>query len=463
METERKVKVSRRNFLIALVLLLLTNIIMGIVLTYMSKKTLRSQIEQRMLDVSNSAAAFIDGDGLKTIAPQDKDTEIYQNAYSILHTFATNIELEYIYVIYPKGDGTFTFGIDPDTVNPGEYGDVIEATAALQNAAKGIAAVDKVPHSDEWGRFYTSYSPFFDSDGNVVGIVGVDFNADWYDEKLNTDMAAVVIITMVGLTVGIVLSFAMLSQNRRRFSEMLQKLAELERETQKLDNMIMKSSIKKLEMMPESESALLKTLAEGEDKRRPSSHEYDTLYASLSGLSEKLRKYLKYLDSEINIDDTTGLLNKVAYKKKIHELDESIADGSAAFSVAFFDINGLKKIYTQTGFEAGEKLMYECAKILKTVYGKHNVYHVTGDEFIAITEGENCPEMSHYFRLFEEELEKYNSCHTGENLLSVAKGFARYEDEPEKYRNYRILFIDAEARCMENKAEHYKKLREDKR
>ncbi|MBQ5437189.1 MAG: MBL fold metallo-hydrolase, partial [Firmicutes bacterium] len=49
------------------------------------------------------------------------------------------IELEYIYAIAPKNDGTFTFSIDPDEEEPGEYGDIIEATPALVNAYNGTA------------------------------------------------------------------------------------------------------------------------------------------------------------------------------------------------------------------------------------------------------------------------------------------------------------------------------------
>ena len=52
-----------------------------------------------------------------------------------------------------------------------------------------------------------------------------------------------------------------------------------------------------------------------------------------------------------------------------------------ALSAAFFDINGLKKTYTHFGFEIGEKLIFECAVLLKSVFGKENVYHITGDEY----------------------------------------------------------------------------------
>ena len=437
----------------ALILLLLTNMIMGMTLTAMEKKTLREQIEQRMLDIANVASAQVNGDELKTITPKDRNNEIYQRTYNTLHTFQNNIELEYIYLIAPLDDGTFTFGIDPDEEDPGKYGELIETTDALKNAAKGTPDVDKTPHSDDWGRFYSAYSPIMDSQGNVIAIVGVDFDADWYDEKMNTHKAAGIILTMVALTIGIVLSFVIMSQNRKRFIAMLKSIDELDKETKKLDDIIMQSSVKKLDMLPNENSSVLKTLAAGESMKAAPVNEYDEVHTSIEAVYNKLQKYLKYVDSEVYTDDTTGVYNKAAYKKRICELDEQIAKGEADFSVAFFDINGIKKIYTHHGFEAGEKLMYECALLLMKVFGKENVYHITGDEFIVLIDGKSKFDMEDYFTKLDIKLDKYNKDHVMEHPLSVSKGSATYDSN--KYDSYRKTFIAAEARCKKDKDDFY--------
>ena len=451
---DKKVRTSKRNFILALALLLLTNIMMGVTLMAMCKKTLSEQIEQRMLDIANSASAMLNGDDLSSISSTDRDTEIYQTAYDILHKFKDSIELEYIYAIAPKNDGTFTFSIDPDEEDPGEYGDIIEATPALVNAYNGTADVDDVPHADEWGRFYSAYSPFFDSEGNVVGIVGVDFDADWYDEMHSSHRAAAIILLMVALTIGIVLSFIIMSKNRKKFAGMLNNLAELDLETQKLDNIIMQSSIKKLDMLPENESRVLKTLAAGEDEKKVSVNEYDEMNTSIKSVYNKLHKYLKYIDAEVYTDDTTGVLNKAAYKNKIKKLDDDISAGEANFSVAFFDINELKKTYTNYGYEAGDKLMFELAKILKVVFGKESVYHITGDEFVVLAEGKSRFDMEDDFTSLDEKLKDYNKGNKRDEWLTVAKGSATFNKE--KFSNYRQTFISAKSECDKDKEEYYK-------
>ena len=124
--------------------------------------------------------------------------------------YVDNIELEYIYCVKDRGDGTFIFTIDPTVDDPGVYGEEIVSTEALLQASKGIAAVDDVPYVDKWGRFYSAYSPVFDSDGNVAGIVAVDFSADWYDRQISNlvRITAIVIIVAFCISVAIIIFIA---------------------------------------------------------------------------------------------------------------------------------------------------------------------------------------------------------------------------------------------------------------
>ena len=86
-----------------------------------------------------------------------------------------------IYCVRALDDGSFVFTIDPDPESPGAFGDHIPYTEALYNASLGTPGVDKEAYVDQWGRFYSAYSPVFDSNGNVTDIVAVDFTADWVD------------------------------------------------------------------------------------------------------------------------------------------------------------------------------------------------------------------------------------------------------------------------------------------
>ena len=57
--------------------LLAVNVTLGFFLTKESSAAIRTQMESRMLDVSNTAAAMLDGDALKNMQAEDVNTPAY--------------------------------------------------------------------------------------------------------------------------------------------------------------------------------------------------------------------------------------------------------------------------------------------------------------------------------------------------------------------------------------------------
>jgi diguanylate cyclase (GGDEF)-like protein len=452
---EKRFRSSKRNFILALALLLTTNILMAMILSMLAKKNLREQIKQRMLDISNTAAYMLNGDELEELKAADKGTESYNKALDILRAFQENIELDYIYSLRAEDNGSFTFIIDPDTEDPGEFGENLVATDGMISAAKGNSSVDKEAHTDVWGTFYSAYSPVFNSEGKVAGIVGVDFDAEWYDGKLSNNRVISIIITMCALTVGIILSFIIMSQNRKRFTAMLKEVDQLDLATHRINEQLMNTCIKKLDFLPDSESEAIKTLAHGESGDKLLRDDYDEVTTNLRSVYKKLDKYVSYVDANMYKDELTNTYNKAAYKNTIRALDERIKTEEISFSVAFFDLNGLESINAHYGFEAGDVLMFHSARILKNVFGKENVFRVAGDEFIAIMEEKNHIQMGLLFEQFEEELNTFNNSKKSEHILGIAKGSSSYT--PDEHENYRHVFIEARKNMKKDKELYYQR------
>ena len=150
-----------------------------------AQKGIRGAIQQRMVDIANCAAGSVNGDILKSLQPGDEGTSGYQEIYDRMAVFRDNAELEYIYAIRDEGNGRFTFIVDTDPDKPGQFGDEVQNTEALNRAGKGETSVDEVPYSDQWGQFYSAYSPVFDSDGQVAGIIAADFSVAWFDAQMH--------------------------------------------------------------------------------------------------------------------------------------------------------------------------------------------------------------------------------------------------------------------------------------
>lgn len=205
-----KHSLSTKIILMVEFILLVSSIFFCSVSIYRSRVGIRKAIQQRMLDIANCAAGSVSGEDMKYLTEDTIGDDNYNKIYNTLAVFRDNVELEYVYCIKESGTDNFIFTMDLDLVDPASYGDSVEYTVALSSAAKGRAAVDETPYTDKWGEFYSAYSPVFDAQGNVSGIVAVDFSVSWFEDQLSAQTRSTVIgyviILVISLLVGAVLA-----------------------------------------------------------------------------------------------------------------------------------------------------------------------------------------------------------------------------------------------------------------
>ncbi|MBP3826194.1 MAG: response regulator [Butyrivibrio sp.] len=185
--------------------LITANVFLGIVLVRQSNSALKTHLDDRLLDIAKTAADMIDGDEYEAISGRDENDESYMRIYSTLKYFQDNIELEFIYGVRKLEDNTYIFTVDPAEEDASEYGELVHVTRALETAFEGESAVDSVPYEDSWGRFYSAYTPIFNSKGDVVGVVAVDFSAAYYDQQFKKNILIIVTGIICSIIIGIVI------------------------------------------------------------------------------------------------------------------------------------------------------------------------------------------------------------------------------------------------------------------
>ena len=190
-----------RIWKIVLLAVLLSTSSLCVVTMVFGQSGVKHAIQQRMIDIANCASGSVNGDSLKRITVNEISSAGYHNINNTLAIFLNNIEPQYIYAIRIEDDGRFTISVDPSMESTQEFGATIETTDALISASKGTAAVDNFPTSDKWGTYYSAYSPVFDSNGDVAGIIGVDFPKEWYEEQLRLQRRMIFITYLVILFV----------------------------------------------------------------------------------------------------------------------------------------------------------------------------------------------------------------------------------------------------------------------
>ncbi|MBQ5428634.1 MAG: response regulator [Oscillospiraceae bacterium] len=230
----KRIGYQTRVILLVSLFMLATNLTLGLVVTRQARRVTKTQINERMLDIVNTAAAMLDGDVLERLTAGDKDTPEYQEVLTTLRRFLDNIELDYIYYVRDMGDGSFTFGIDPDPVSPGEFGSPVVYTDALREASLGTPSVDETPYEDTWGRFYSAFSPVFNSGGRVAAIVTADFNADWYEAQIGQIQTTVITGCILFLVLSLILAFLLAEQYGRQMDSVRKSLGELSKDLDSL-------------------------------------------------------------------------------------------------------------------------------------------------------------------------------------------------------------------------------------
>ena len=225
---------STKIILMVECILLISSILFCSVSIYRARVGIRKAIQQRMLDIANCASGSVDGEVMKNFSKETVGSEEYNRVYDTLAVFRDNVELEYVYCIKQTGPAEFIFTMDLDQVAPASYGDSVKLTDALAKAGKGIAAVDEVPYTDQWGQFYSAYSPVFDSKGQVVGIVVADFSSEWFDSQLaaqtRSTVHSYVLVLIFSQLIAAVLAFLTVKPYIKAQSELMEEKVRAESE-----------------------------------------------------------------------------------------------------------------------------------------------------------------------------------------------------------------------------------------
>jgi diguanylate cyclase (GGDEF)-like protein len=386
-----------------MVFLLIVNITLGYLLVRQAKGSITTLIQTRMLDISNTAAAMIDGDVLRVVTPEDEGTEAYETIMRTLTYFQDNIELKYIYCIRVMDDGTFTFGLDPTVEDPGEFGSPIVYTDALYRASQGVAAADDDYYEDAWGTFYSSYSPVFDSEGEVAGVIAVDFDANWFNEQLAVLSRTTIIVAVLSLIVGGAIVTTIVTRSQRRIKTLHGQLNELE-------NVLMKemgsSPVEEEEIQADDDNASI-----------------DALGKHIQFMQDELKTQIAQVHGHAYQDGLTGVKSLHAYLAMEKELEEQLAAGTLTeFAIVVCDVNGLKKVNDTLGHKAGDELIRKACRMVCEIFDHSPVYRVGGDEFTVFLTGRDYE----YRRWLMEELHDRSFEHISTKDVIVSGGMAEF-------------------------------------
>ena len=111
-------------------------------------------------------------------------------------------------------------------------------------------------------------------------------------------------------------------------------------------------------------------------------HIKETLELTTFFLASEISSYQMFDKFRIlsTVDLLTGVLNRNEMNNRVMQLSLDDREGRENIGIIFADLNGLKQMNDNSGHSAGDKLIKDAAKILKTVFGQKEIYRAGGDE-----------------------------------------------------------------------------------
>ena len=185
------------------VIVLIATIVCSAVLHFRAMNALKFEVQDKLLRAARSIAAEVDAELHQTFTnvAQEASPE-YARAIQPLEKARYWVEdgklvrndYRFIYTTILK-DGQVFFILDPTPAGSRSATGVEEKSHIMQPAPDatdelretlqtGKPTADPEPYSDQWGTFVSGYAAFFNSAGQVVGAVGVDWEATTYAHRL---------------------------------------------------------------------------------------------------------------------------------------------------------------------------------------------------------------------------------------------------------------------------------------
>ena len=436
-----KKPVFQLQFLIVVsVFLLLLNLSVGwIIFSHMSA-VLKTQIQDRMLGVANTAASMIDGDKYEKITATGGDSPEYRHVFGVLRSFASFSNSKYVYGIRQEKNGKFIFTIDPALTNAAVFGEEVVVTDALRKAASGVPSVCDESYQDIYGSFYSAYSPIRNSFGTVVGIVAVDCDAEWYAVQMKQVGLLVAGCCVVSLFIGACIVMLFARQLQKRFRELNEDMRVLAGE---VDSFTRK--------MVGSESNTPSVY--GQDPQDSSSGVLGCSGDEIRELSRQIQHMRHDLQEHIDKvyvlafrDPLTGVKSKQAYVEYEKMTDRMIQENSIQeFAVVLLDVNGLKYVNDKFGHNAGDRLLKSASAVICESFPFSPVFRIGGDEFVVVLRGVD-------YLVRTDILEKFNKKMAG-NVESgdvvIAAGISDYKMSSDHC--FHDVFVRADSKMYEQK------------
>ncbi len=255
----------------------------------------------------------IDAGQLAAISEDKVGSGEYNALFDSMNGVKEDCGIKYLYTLYTDGDKVY-YGIDADnTESRNDFGAVFEVPyQELKSVFDGEMYVQEYIDSTKDGDLISAYVPIADSNGNIISIIGCDYDAAGVVDRLGMALQRVVQISLICLVIALAILNFMVGRVINKLHIVDSKIYDLVHNEGDLTQVLDVHTGDEMELIAENVNGLLGHIRE--------------IMLNISENSEQLRESAHTVSSELS-----GARTEVAGVSSVmEEMSAAMEESSAA-------------------------------------------------------------------------------------------------------------------------------------
>lgn len=281
------------------------------------------------------ALSVIDPDLVAELKPGDESGSNFYSLLLSMRNIQESCHIKYLYTLYEE-DGKVLYGVDTDTTERAAIGEEFEVSyEELADVFSGKSYVQDYIDSTEDGDLISVYKPISNDEGEIVAVLGCDYDASSVISQLNGILSQVIIIAVACLVIALITLFFIIKTIIKGLHTVDTKIYDLVHNegdlTQKLDV----RSGDELELIADNVNALLEYIRDIMLR----------ISASSSSLTTSSKQVVQNLSgAEVNISDVSATMEEMSAAMEetnasLNEVNEAIRQVYEAIASIAADAN----------------------------------------------------------------------------------------------------------------------------
>ncbi len=323
--------------------------------------------------VSKMAATVVDGDVLKTLEPGCEDSAEYQQIWDVLSKVQQTYDIKYLYTLYTDNE-TVYYGVDTDTTeSKADFGEEFEVSyEELAGCFAGEEYVQDFIDETEDGHLISVYKPVFDSTGNVVAVIGCDYDAYPVSERLADASKQTILISVIALVIDLAILGFVIHSMMRGLKQVEEKMYELVHSEGDLTKKFEIKSGDELEIIADNVNELLSYIREIMVSISENSVK---LEGSSGSIVEKLSK------AEMSISDVSAFMEEMS--ASMEQTNYSLNQINQSVGEMYESIESISK-QADEGSASSEAIRKNAEEIYKNASDERQEARTKADEMATV-------------------------------------------------------------------------------